>query len=269
VDDLHKLPGIPPCKVTQSSTNQQYISRSTASATFVSNYIKNMSQSPPSTLISVPQWDPTESLNINQKPDGNFTCSGMKNDLTSPCGWNLRGETASKISSLLDDISMLSPQIAVHSLKALADISLCHNHKRQARGKVVEWIATINNLSPPTQTGPSITTRHNLSPPHRPTLTPQSTPSQPRGSSISSWSSGSRNRLQHVENSSPNPGTIESAVDDEIRQLRDDITRLTARLASLETNGKDYSNVASPRQVSRQPSARMGIRSALFGRNSN
>jgi hypothetical protein len=228
-----------------------------------------MSQSPLSTLISVPQWDPTESLNINQKPDGNFTCSGMKNDATSPCGWNLRGETASKISNLLDDISILPPQTAIQSLKALADISLCHNHKRQARGKVIEWTATINGLPPSTQTGPSITSRHTPSPPHRTTLTPQYVPSQPRGSTVSSWSFSSRNRSQHSENNSLTPETTDGAVDDEIRQLREDITRLTARLASLETSGRESSNAASPRQVSRQPSARMGIRSALFGRNSN
>lgn len=228
-----------------------------------------MSQSNLSTPISFPQWDPIEILSINQKPDGNFTCSGVKNNTTTRCGFHLRGETALKISDLLDEISILPPQTAVQSLKALADNSLCLHHKLQARGKVMEWTTTINRLSPSTQAGPNIPGRHTPSPPHRPSPTPQSTPSQSQGSNVSSWSVGPRNRPQPGDISSPIPGTIGSTVEDKKRQLREDIARLTAELDSLEVGGGEPSNSASSRQVSRRSSSRTGLRAALFGRTSN
>jgi hypothetical protein len=226
-----------------------------------------MSQSILSTPVSViPQWNPTQILNINQKPDGNFTCSGVKNNTTIPCGYHLRGETAAKVSDLLDDISMLPPQTAIQSLRSLADASLCQYHKLQARGKVTEWTATINGLPPSTIAGPSITRQFTPSPSHRPTLAPQPPPSQPRGSSVSSWSFASRNRSQRGDNGSPSQQTTDGTTEDEIRQLKEDIMVLTARLASLETGSRDSANATSSRQVSRQPSTRTGLRSALFGR---
>ncbi|KAF2798738.1 hypothetical protein K505DRAFT_321640 [Melanomma pulvis-pyrius CBS 109.77] len=226
-----------------------------------------MSHSNLSTLISVPQWDPIEILSINQKPDGNFTCSGVKNGTATRCGFHLRGETALKISDLLDEISMLPPQIAVQSLKPLADNSLCLHHKLQARGKVIEWIAAINRLPPSTQAGPNIQGQHTSSPPHRPPPSPLSISSQSQGSNVSSRSVSSRYRSQ--PGSSPIPEIIGSTVEDKKRRLREDIERLTAELDSLEMGGGEVSNSASSRQVARQSSSRTGLRATLFGRTIN
>lgn len=108
---------------------------------------------------TVPQWDPLEILGINEKPDGNFTCSGVKNGTTDACGYNLRGPTALAISNLLDEMSILPHQDAHQFLRDLAEASLCQHHKRQARGKVAAWAAVINRLpssieATPTQSTP-------------------------------------------------------------------------------------------------------------------
>ena len=109
-------------------------------------------QSTPSTPTSVPQWDPIETLNINRRPDGNFTCSGVKNGTTKPCSYPISRETTSRISDLLDDISVLPPQSTIQSLRNLADVTLCHHHETQAEGKVTEWTAAINRLPSTPQT---------------------------------------------------------------------------------------------------------------------
>ncbi|KAF1957159.1 hypothetical protein CC80DRAFT_55432 [Byssothecium circinans] len=215
-----------------------------------------------SSLISVPQWDPIATLGIDLKPDGHFTCSGVKNGTTDSCGYHLRGERASQINHLIDDISISSPQSATQSLRALAGLTLCPNHGIQARGKVIEWSAAINRLSPSTQSRSNISGAHtpSPSPSPRPEATPQSTPS----SSISAWTNSSLIPPQS-ENRSPNPNTSDGAVVEQVHFLRKEVELLTARIASLEVgHGKTVKNI-SQRKGSNQSPVRLGLRSALLG----
>ncbi|KAF2803744.1 uncharacterized protein BDZ99DRAFT_161587 [Mytilinidion resinicola] len=212
-----------------------------------------------SSLMLVPHWDPIATLSIDLKPDGHFTCSGVKNGTTDSCGYHLRGEKASKVNHLIDDISISSPQSATQSLRALADLTLCPNHGIQARGKVTEWSATINRLSPPTQSGSNISSAHTPSP--SPSLqtevTPQSTPG----------SNSSLTRPQQSENRSPNPHTSDATMVEEVSLLRKEIELLTARIASLEAGHEETAKDTSQRKVSNRSLVRSGLRSAFLGRN--
>lgn len=174
----------------------------------------------------------------------------MRNGTIKPCSCHFSHETTSRISDLLDDISVLPPQSATQSLRNLADVTLCHHHEAQAEGKVTEWTAAINRLPPSTQAGPNIAGAHTPSPPHRPALTPQSTP-------------------QRSDNRSPTPQTSNGTVEEDLRLLRDEIMLLTARIASLEVGRGETVNAASSRQVSSPLSARLGLRLSFFGRNNN
>ncbi|KAF2179627.1 hypothetical protein K469DRAFT_798274 [Zopfia rhizophila CBS 207.26] len=220
-----------------------------------------------SSPISVPQWDPIATLGIDQKPDGHFTCSGVKNGTTDSCGYHLRGERASKINHLIDNISISSPQSATQSLRALAGLTLCPNHGIQARGKVTEWSATINCLSPPTQSGSNISSAHtpSPSPSPQPEVTPQSTP----GSNISTWTYTSLIRPQQSENRNPNAHTSDGTVVEEVSLLRKEIELLTARIVSLEAGHKETAKDASQWKVSNRSSVRSGLRSAFLGRNNS
>jgi hypothetical protein len=215
-----------------------------------------------STLVPVGQWDPIQVLDINQKPDGNFTCSGVKNNTDIRCGYNLRGETAARISNMIDDVASLPPRTAVPYLRALADVSLCQYHKIQARNKAIEWTAAVERLSRSIAPPPITTSQLIPPPPQRPTMTPLSTPSRSSESSSSQLSPESRNRYPSV------PPTAD--VERKKRQLRSEIEALTKELAMLETRDGDegdVSNVTAPRNVSKQPSSRTSLKSAFgFGR---
>ena len=227
--------------------------------------MSQVTQPTTSSLISVPQWDPIATLGIDLKPDGHFTCSGVKNGTTDSCGYHIRGQRASNINHLIDDISISSPQSATQSLRALADLTLCPNHGIQARGKVTEWSATINRLSPPTQSGSNISGAHtpSPSPSPRPEVTPQSTP----GSNISAWAYSSLIRPQQSENRSLNPHTSDGAVVEKVNLMQKEIELLTARIASLEAGHEETAKDASQRKASNRSPVRSGLRSALLGRN--
>ncbi|KAH7119533.1 hypothetical protein B0J11DRAFT_508351 [Dendryphion nanum] len=104
-----------------------------------------MSQSTISAPVSVYQWNPVEVLRLNLIPNGQFTCSGVKNDLTRPCGWRLAEETTS-INNLLNAMSESSPQDAFQFLDALAQSTLCHSHKYQKGHKTTEWARVLHQI---------------------------------------------------------------------------------------------------------------------------
>jgi hypothetical protein len=220
-----------------------------------------------STLVAVPQWDPIQVLGINQKLDGNFTCSGVKNNTEIRCGYNLRGETALGISNKIDDISLLPPRTATHHLRALADISLCQYHKIQARSKALEWAAAVERLSYPPAPTSIITSQRTPPPPQRPAITPQSTPSQSSGSSSSQHFSEPSNRQPSRDASNSKLRNVD--IENKKRQILDDIANLTAQLAMLEAGSGDE-DVAASRRATRQSSSRTGLRTALgFGKRYN
>ncbi|KAH7122346.1 hypothetical protein B0J11DRAFT_607590 [Dendryphion nanum] len=120
-----------------------------------------MSQSTIPAPVSVYQWNPVETLRLNLIPNGQFTCSGVLNDLTRPCGWSLAQETES-IDTLLNTMSESSPQDAIQFLDALAKSTLCHSHKYQKGPKVTEWARVLHHFSF-IQAGPTIAELSNSS----------------------------------------------------------------------------------------------------------
>lgn len=220
-----------------------------------------------STLVSVPQWDPIAIFSINQKPDGNFTCVGVKNNTTDSCGYHIKGGGAAKINQLIDDISSSPPQTAAQSLRVLADLSLCHNHGSQAGRMVKEWNAAIRSLSflnRPVSDGSNAYTPSS-SPSPQPNTTPQSTP----GNNLSAWASATLIRPQENEMRKPAPFTSNGTVGDEIVSLKKEIENLAARIAFLEAGSDGSGQHASRRKASNRSPVRSGLRSALLGRGSN
>jgi hypothetical protein len=202
-------------------------------------YIQEMSQS---TLIPVPQWDPIKILSIEQKKDGHFTCSGVKKNSTTRCGWHLNSQATSDINDLVEQISMRPPQSAIQSFKLLADASLCHNHKAQEMVVVRAWTSAIDHL-PPTQVVSSMAWTQASTPSSTPSSQAMLTPTSTSSPSSSQYESNTFHkdirphiRAQQRDDGTPTSKSSDGASKDEVRLLRDEIAALTARIAALETN---------------------------------
>lgn len=225
-----------------NTTNQFrscYTHNQATSASFV--FSCEMSRSTQSTLLSPEpsQWKPAEILNLRQKLNGIFYCSGVTNGSETPCGWKLNKQTASTINNLLKNMSKIPPQDAIQSLNDLAAITLCENHKIQELVKVTEWTEAIRHIQS-TPAEPNISELDGSSP--RPATTPRSISSLPPYSNISVGPvySDDRFRASKESISAAQPSYV--PLQKLIGELQEELKRQTAGFLRLEATCKEFKN---------------------------
>jgi hypothetical protein len=209
------------------------------------------------------QWNPMDTLNLTLKPDGRFTCSGVKNNSNDPCGWHLSKETVPNIGNLLDYMSNLPPQDAIPSLDSLTAITLCHNHESQKRFKVAQWTRAIHRISL-TQAGPNIVELYGSSPPQRPATTSQSTSSLPPYSNGLSEPPYSHVQLNGRKESSSAVQSSHIPFQEQIHDLQEEVKLQTARILILEASCREFTNAASTRKRLDWSWARISARLRTF-----
>ncbi|KAF2647165.1 hypothetical protein K491DRAFT_699810 [Lophiostoma macrostomum CBS 122681] len=205
-----------------------------------------MSQSTQSTFLSLEpsQWNPAEILNLNPKPNGLFSCSGVKRGPQTPCRWDLDEETASTIGNLLDNMSKLPPQDAIQSLHYLAAITLCKHHQLQQRAKVTEWTGTIRHILL-LKTESNILELDGSSPPQRLATTPQSISSLPPYSNISFEPVCSDIRFRGSKESILAVQSSYVPLQKQIVDLQEEFRLQTERILILEATCREFTNATT------------------------
>lgn len=147
-------------------------------------------------------------------------------------------------------------------LRALANLTLCHNHGIQARFKATEWKASLDHLPSTSQlatnqSGTNVPNSTHHSPPE---ATLQPIPSSAGSTAIYN----TLFRPYPSEEIMTRPNDNNRSIKSEIYFLRKEIELLTARLAYVETDlGGTVANVSRCKEPNRSP-VHSGIRSVIL-----